>query len=89
MARLNNPAEYEKLGRTVAAIYESGYLDKKQMLKMSFLKGIVSGLGGVLGATIFVSLIIWLLSFFGSVPLVGRFGDKVQNTVQRTNQSNR
>lgn len=84
MSRPSKSAEYEQLGRTVAAIYETGYLDKKQMLKTSFLKGVVSGLGGVIGATLLAALIVWLLSLFSSVPLVGRFVDKVNNSVQST-----
>ena len=43
------PKEYEQLGKAVASIFESGYLDKKQAYKTSFLKGIAGGLGGVIG----------------------------------------
>jgi hypothetical protein len=72
--------EYENLGRTVAAIYESGYLDKKQMLKTSFLKGIVTGLGGVVGATVVVALLLWVLSFFESLGFLRPIIDTVRNT---------
>lgn len=81
MSKPKNSKEFENLGRTVAAIYETGYLDKKQMLKTSFLKGIVTGFGGVIGATIVVALVLWLLSLFGNIPILGRFADKVENTV--------
>jgi uncharacterized membrane protein YfcA len=80
--KLTKEKEYENLGRMVATIYESGYLDKKQTLKMSFLKGLLGGLGGVIGATIVVALLLWVLSLFKDVPLVGRFTNNVQNTIQ-------
>ncbi|CAN5451302.1 hypothetical protein BH10PAT3_BH10PAT3_7890 [soil metagenome] len=79
--RQRTPKQNEELGRAVASIFESGYLDKKQAYKTSFIKGLFGGLGSVVGATIVVALLIWILSFFSSVPLVGRFTDKVQNTV--------
>ncbi len=78
--------EYEQLGKLISAVYESGYLDKKQAYKTSFIKGIFSGLGGVIGATVVVGVLLWVLSLFGSVPLVGRFTDRVEQTVQQTSK---
>ena len=75
-------ADYEQLGHMVANIYESGYLDRNKTYKMSFLKGVLGGLGGVIGATIVVGLLVWVLSFFHDVPLVGRFVDHFRHTVQ-------
>jgi hypothetical protein len=76
------PKDYEELGRMVSAIYETGYLDTKRSLKSSFLKGVVGGLGGVIGATIVVAILLWALSLFNQVPLVDRFVQSIQNTVE-------
>lgn len=73
--------EYEDLGRIVASVYETGYLDIKKSYKMSFIKGLLSGLGGVIGATIVVALLLWILAQFQNVPLIGPLVKNVQQTV--------
>lgn len=78
--------EYEELGRIVAAIYETGYLNKAQSFKMSFVKGMFQGFGGVIGATILVALLLWTLSFFDEVPFLGDIVNSVENTVQQNKQ---
>lgn len=70
-----------QLGQMLTNIYESGYVDRNKAYKTSFLKGLVSGVGGVVGATIVVALLLWFLSLFSSVPLVNRFTNNIQHTV--------
>ncbi len=65
-------------------IYESGYLDRNESYKHSFLKGILGGLGGAIGATIVLALLLWILSLFSNAPLVGRLVKNVERTVQQT-----
>ncbi len=73
--------DYQELGKRLENIYLTGYIDKKEMLKMSFIKGVVTGFGGVVGATIVVALLLWFLSFFETVPLLGPFVQNINNTV--------
>lgn len=73
---------YEELGRIVASVYETGYLDAAKSYKQSFLKGLFQGLGGVVGATILVALLIWVLSFFNEIPFIGKITEQVQDTIQ-------
>ena len=76
---------HEQLGQMLQSIYETGYMDRKTMYRMSFIKGVLAGLGGVIGATIVVALLLWVLNLFDHIPLLGPLSDKVQNTVDVKN----
>ncbi len=76
-------ADYEKLGRMIEQVYATAYADKKRLLVVSFLQGIARGLGAVLGATIVVALLLWILSLIGEVPFVGPLIDNVRETVEQ------
>ncbi len=81
----NKTQSYEQIGKMVENIYLSGYIDKNQMYKMTFLKGLIAGLGGVVGATIVVGIIVWILSLFSYTPLKPIFQpltDSLKNTVK-------
>ena len=79
--------DYEQLGKSMVAIYESGYMDTRKSLRTSFFKGVAGGLGGVIGATVGVALLLWVLSFFGEVPLIGDFVKKVEYTIEQGSNS--
>lgn len=83
MSTPRSKKEYEELGRIVANIYESGYADKATTYKMSFIKGLLAGFGGVIGATIVIALLLWVLTWFKNVPLVGRFSERTRETIQQ------
>jgi hypothetical protein len=74
--------DYEQLGRMLANIYETGYINRNQAYKMSFLKGILAGFGGVVGATLVVAIVLALLSLFTDLPIVGPLLNPVQDTLQ-------
>jgi hypothetical protein len=76
--------DYEQLGRTLETIIESGYMDRARVYKMSFVKGIVGGFGGVIGATLVVGILLWILSLFHQVPFINKITDNVRNTIHQT-----
>ena len=72
---------YEEIGKMLESIYTSGYIDHNQTYKMSFIKGVLAGLGGVIGATVVVALLVWILSLLNFVP----FLDSVQCSIEQRN----
>lgn len=74
--------EYEDLGRQIEALYDSVNPKKVTLYKAAFLKGVLGGVGGVIGATIVVALLLWALSLFGSLPIIGDFLETIQNTIE-------
>jgi hypothetical protein len=75
--------DFETIGKMVVAIGESGNIDKKRLYRTAFIKGVFSGLGGVVGATMVVSFLVWLFTLFGDVPLLGRIVDLVNNSLPK------
>lgn len=75
--------DYERLGRTIESIFVSGYYDKLRLYRMSFLRGIFQGLGSVVGATIVIALLLWILSALEALPLIGGLFESVQDTVEQ------
>ena len=73
---------YEDLGKMLVSIFESGYIDHNKAYKMSLIKGILQGFGGVLGATILVGIMLWVLSLASHIFFLDRIVNSVQQTVQ-------
>jgi hypothetical protein len=83
-AKPSKQQSYEQIGRMLESIYESGYIDRNQLYKTSFLKGMVTGLGGVIGATIVVGILLWVLSVLNYTPL-RPITERIQDTVNTQN----
>lgn len=75
--------EYEQMGRALDALLQSEYLERRQAVKSKFLLGIVGGIGGVIGASIMIVLIIWLLSLFKNIDPLKPFIEETTKTIQR------
>lgn len=74
--------DYQQLGQQVVDLYDTLKPNRTALYRASFFKGVIGGLGGVIGATVGVALLLWLLSLFGQIPFIGHFIDTVRHTIQ-------
>jgi Domain of unknown function (DUF5665) len=72
----------QRLGTMIEAMYDAVNPDRKALYRSAFLKGIAGGIGGIVGATVGIALLLWILSLFGQIPLVGHFVDSIRHTLQ-------
>lgn len=63
-------------------LLKAEYVDKKSFYLQGFLRGVLTGAGGVLGATVVIALLVWMLSLFDTVPLIGPLFENTRNTIE-------
>ena len=86
MAASKQPSneDYQNLGKAVENVLMGGYFtarNRRQLWWDSFIKGILSGFGGVLGATILVAILVWILSLFNQLPFLDHVSQAIRNAV--------
>jgi len=58
------------------------FTDTKRFLLFSFLQGLLRGFGAIIGATILVGIVIYILSQITFIPLIGDFISDVLEQIQ-------
>ncbi len=74
----------DQIAKALEALFAEGYIDRKKLYLENFIRGLVFSAGTVIGATIVVALLIWFLSLFDSIPLVGPFFENTRETIQKS-----
>ncbi len=78
---------YERLGKAVedALILDYIYVlhSTRRQIWSSFIRGVFAGIGGVIGATVGVAILVGVLQLFGGVPGgIGRFFQDLGQTIE-------
>lgn len=63
-------------------LFEDYYKRRHQIYWMNLIRGIFFGFGGVLGGTIVVALLLWLLSVFQFVPFLDGITKAAEHSLQ-------
>jgi len=74
--------EYEKLGKLLFSIGEIGSKNKRELYKVQFIKGVMSGFGGVIGATLIIAILLIILSVLNEIPFIGDVAKNITNTIE-------
>lgn len=61
---------------------------KRHLMLTNMLGGIAWGFGTVIGATIFVALLVLLLNWLGGIPYIGQVVHDITNSIQSAELSN-
>lgn len=57
---------------------------RAQVYKMNFVRGIMLGAGTVIGGTVVIALLVWILSMLGNIiPPLGDFFDAIGQTLEK------
>ena len=63
-------------------LFAAGYIDKKRLYLENFIRGLFFSLGSIIGATVLIVLLLWVLSLFDDLPLVGNFVRTIQDSIK-------
>lgn len=81
-----NKVDYAQVGKAVeeALILDYIYVlqSTRRQIWGSFMRGVFAGVGGVLGATLGIALIVGLLQLFGGFPVIGHYFKDISNTIE-------
>jgi len=58
-----------------------------RLILFQFIRGLAFGLGSVLGASILVSIVVWWLSQFEFVPILGDFAQQLIEWIELPNNN--
>ncbi len=87
MAKKNQQKNELDLQKALEVLFASEYINHRKLYLHNFVRGIVFGAGGVIGATLLVGIVLWILSLFDQVPLIGPFFDNTKETIQNVQNS--
>jgi hypothetical protein len=60
------------------------YKRRRQVYHMNLVRGIWFGFGSVLGGTLLITLLLWILSFFHQIPFLNDIIDSIQNSIEQS-----
>lgn len=65
-------------------LFNDLYRNRVRIYKVNFVRGILFGAGSALGGTIVIALIVWTLSLFVNIPIIGELFENAQHSIERT-----
>jgi len=66
----------------IEELFNDIYAHRMRIYVVNFIRGISFSVGGIIGATVVIALLLWILSLFSNVPVIGNFFHQTQETIQ-------
>lgn len=67
-------------------LFNDLYDNRGRIYKLNFIRGVLFGAGSALGGTIVIAFVVWILSLFVNVPLIGDTFKNAQQSIERTTE---
>ncbi len=64
-------------------LFQDYYANRYKLYLMNLVRGIFFGFGSVIGGTLFVALLVWVLSWFDELPFIGDFVESINRGISR------
>ena len=81
---IHNSNEKDARHQLLEELFEDFHSNRVQIYWMNFTRGIFFGFGTLLGGTVLVALLLWLL---GQLSLLPYIGDYIRGIVEAINQA--
>lgn len=65
-------------------LFNDLYANRKRIYKLNFIRGVLFGAGSAVGGTIVIALIVWILSLFVNLPVIGELFEGAQHTIEQS-----
>jgi hypothetical protein len=75
---------HDDIAKALEILFATDYIDKKKLYLTNFLRGIAFSAGGIIGVTVIIALIMWILSIFGEIPLIGPLFENTRETIEQS-----
>ncbi|HSE60858.1 MAG TPA: DUF5665 domain-containing protein [Candidatus Saccharimonadales bacterium] len=67
-------------------LFQDFYKHRNQIYVMNFVRGVFFGFGSVVGGTLVVALLLWILSMLHYVPFVDTYVDATQRALEKSQE---
>ena len=76
--------EAAEVARALEILFASDFISKRKVYWENFVRGLMMSMGTITGATIGLALLLWILSFFKTTPLIGPLVRNATQTIERS-----
>ena len=78
---------HDEIAKALEILFATDYIDKKKLYISNFLRGMAFSAGGIIGATLIIAILLWILSLFGNIPFVGPIFENTRQTIEQSDQN--
>ena len=72
----------KQISLALQMLFASDYISRRRLYWENFVRGIFFAIGGIIGVTLGIGLLLWVLSFFDQVPLIGPVIENISHQVE-------